>query len=43
MEAMQVRPARGVFADRDRVVVMASMSFGPPGATNMVRIAFVSQ
>jgi pyruvate kinase len=27
----------------DRVIVVAGMPFGTPGATNMVRIAFISQ
>ena len=27
----------------DRIIVVAGVPFGTPGATNMVRIAFVSQ
>ncbi|HZW46548.1 MAG TPA: pyruvate kinase alpha/beta domain-containing protein, partial [Microvirga sp.] len=27
----------------DRVIIVAGMPFGTPGATNMVRIAFVNQ
>jgi pyruvate kinase len=27
----------------DRIIIVAGMPFGTPGATNMVRIAFVNQ
>ena len=40
----QVRRARGLSRGLDdRIIVVAGVPFGTPGATNMVRIAFVAQ
>ena len=33
----------GFAAVGDRIIIVAGVPFGTPGATNMVRIAFVSQ
>jgi pyruvate kinase len=33
----------GLAAIGDRVIIVAGMPFGTPGATNMVRIAFVTK